>query len=104
MNSKIEARIEAVKLAINVEGVTSDNIVSTSEAIYGFILGDAELPNTFNTNAEMMGLMSKYFSRPPYPDIDETIAKLKVEAGIKDVETETAKENEETDPEKAEKA
>lgn len=59
MNSKIEARIEAVKLAINVEGVTSENIVSTSEAIYGFILGGAELPETHDTKAEMKELMAK---------------------------------------------
>ena len=30
MNSKIEARIEAVKLALNVEGVTSENIIEVS--------------------------------------------------------------------------
>lgn len=104
MNSKIEARIEAVRLAINVEGVTPDNVVSTSEAICYFILGDAELPDTFNTNAEMMGLMSKYFPKPSYPDVDETIAKLKEETGIKDVEPEKVKENEKADTETAEKA
>lgn len=59
MNSKIEARIEAVKLAINVEGVTSENIVSTSNAIYGFILGDAELPENHDANSDMKELMAK---------------------------------------------
>ena len=45
MNSKIEARIEAVKLALNVEGVTSENIIEVSEKIASFIIGEAELPD-----------------------------------------------------------
>lgn len=45
MNSKIEARIDAVKLALNVEGVTSENIIEVSEKIATFIIGDAELPD-----------------------------------------------------------
>lgn len=45
MNSKIEARIEAVKLALNVEGVTSENIIEVSDKIATFIIGDAELPD-----------------------------------------------------------
>lgn len=45
MNSKIEARIEAVKLALNVEGVTSENLIEVSEKIASFIIGNAELPD-----------------------------------------------------------
>ncbi len=45
MNSKIEARIDAVKLALNVEGVTSENIIEVSEKIASFIIGEAELPD-----------------------------------------------------------
>lgn len=59
MNSKIEVKIEAVKLAINVEGVTSKNIVETSEAIAKFILGDAELPDTHDDNALYKEMMAK---------------------------------------------
>lgn len=70
MNSKIEARIEAVKLAINVEGVTSENIMETSEAIAKFILGDSELPETFDSNSTMKELMEK-FSNPSMPAVDE---------------------------------
>lgn len=69
MNSKIEARIEAAKLAINVEGVTPDNIVSTSEAIYGFILGDAELPENHDANAAMKEFMAKMLPTPTIPPI-----------------------------------
>ncbi len=71
MNSKIEVRIEAVKLAINVEGVTSDNVVETSEALAGFILGDAELPDTYDSNAMMKEMMAK-LSPLTRPAIDES--------------------------------
>lgn len=83
MNSKIEARIEAVKLAINVEGVTSDNIVSTSEAIYGFILGGAELPENHDANADMKELMAKMLptlntpsTTNPLPDEKESDSEI----------------------------
>ena len=59
MNSKLELRIEAVKLAINVEGVTSENIVGASEAIAKFILGDAELSDTHDGNALYKEMMAK---------------------------------------------
>lgn len=70
MNSKLEVRIEAVKLAINTEGVTSENIVETSAAIAGFILGEAELPETYDSNSTMKELVDK-FSRPTIPGGDE---------------------------------
>lgn len=70
MNSKIELRIEAVKLAINVEGVTSENLVTTSDAIAKFILGDAELPDTYDSNSTMKELMEK-FSTPTIPVSNE---------------------------------
>lgn len=60
MNSKLEVRIEAVKLAINVEGVTSENVVETSEAIAKFILGDTELPATYDSNAIYKDMMNRF--------------------------------------------
>lgn len=65
MNSKIEARTEAVKLALNVEGVTSENIIEVSEKITAFIIGNAELPESFNYNAEMQALMAKMTASNP---------------------------------------
>uniref|UniRef100_A0AAU8AUL7 Uncharacterized protein n=1 Tax=Dulem virus 40 TaxID=3145758 RepID=A0AAU8AUL7_9CAUD len=59
MNSKIEARIEAVKLALNVEGVTSENIIDASTKIAAFIVGNAELPNNVDSNAFMKEMMEK---------------------------------------------
>lgn len=48
MNSKIELRIEAVKLASNLEGVTNENVIAVSEEIARYILGDAELPEVYD--------------------------------------------------------
>lgn len=64
MNSKIEARIEAVKLALNVEGVTSENIIDVSEKIANFIVGDAELPDNNDPNAFMKEIMERMAPNP----------------------------------------
>ncbi len=64
MNSKIEARIEAVKLALNVEGVTSDNIIDVSTKIAYFILGDANLPDNNDPNTFMTDIMERLAPNP----------------------------------------
>lgn len=67
MNSKIDARNEAVRLAVNVAGVTKDNIIDVSEKIMKFIIGDAELPEAYDTNAIMKEMLSRTLSSPSYP-------------------------------------
>ena len=64
MNSKIELRNEAVRLALNVEGVTADNVIAVSEKIANFILGDSQLPEAYDTNAYLKELMEKMTSKP----------------------------------------
>lgn len=64
MNSKIEARIEAVKLALNVEGVTSENIIEVSAKIADFIIGDAVLSDTYDSNAYMKEIVSRIMPSP----------------------------------------
>lgn len=64
MNSKIELRIEAVKLAVNVEGATPDNIIELSEKIFKFVQGNADLPETFDSSSAMKDMM-KSFVKPP---------------------------------------
>lgn len=72
MNSKIEARIEAVKLALNVEGVTSENIIEVSTKLADFIIGNAELPDNYDANAMTKELMAKALSTiTTYPRNDE---------------------------------
>ncbi|MDE5986832.1 MAG: hypothetical protein K2H16_06070 [Prevotella sp.] len=70
MNSKIEARIEAVKLAVNVKGVTDKNVIAVSEEIAKYILGDAELPEMYDTLSAMREMVSKTFRSPSYPAYD----------------------------------
>lgn len=73
MNSKIEARIEAVKLALNVEGVTSENVIDVSTKIAAFIIGNAELPGNVDSNAIMKEMIDKAFKYNPItPTKDET--------------------------------
>lgn len=72
MNSKIELRIEAVKLAVNVEGVTPENIIEVSEKIFTFLQGDAILPETFDTNSVMKDMITN-FGIPPIAKNDEKI-------------------------------
>lgn len=60
MNSKIEMRLEAVRLAVNTEGVTADNVIDLSEKIATFILGDSRLPETYNANEVTTRLMESF--------------------------------------------
>lgn len=53
MNSKIEVRAEAVRLAVMVEGANPDNVVELSKKIGDFLLDGVEIPDVFNQN-EMM--------------------------------------------------
>lgn len=65
MNSKIEARIEAVKLALNVEGVTSENIIEVSGKIADFIVGNSELPDTYDSNGYLKDMVAKMTAPNP---------------------------------------
>lgn len=72
MSSKIELRIEAVKLAVNVEGVTDKNVIAISEEIERYILGDAELPEVYdptesqNKILAMMSQMNSFNKQDKY--------------------------------------
>lgn len=72
MSSKIELRIEAVKLAVNVEGVTDKNVIAISEEIARYILGDAELPEVYdptesqNKILAMMSQMNSFNKQDKY--------------------------------------
>lgn len=81
MNSKIEARIEAVKLALNVEGVTSENIIEVSNKIAAFIIDNAELPDSYDSNAYLKEIMAKVAT--PSPEIENL--RLKREKALTDM-------------------
>lgn len=101
MNSKIEARIEAVKLALNVEGVTSKNIIEVSNKIATFIISNAELPDSYDSNAYIKEIMAKMAT--PSPEIENL--RLEREKALTDmVASIKSKSNEASDSETAEKA
>lgn len=70
MNSKIELRTEAVKIALNVEGVTSANVIETAKAIESYILGSVELPEYIDPQAQLKELSEKFLSNSFTPKAD----------------------------------
>lgn len=59
MNSMIEARWEAVRLAAAIKDVTSNNILEVSKKIEGYLVGGLELPDVYDPNSCMKELMEK---------------------------------------------
>lgn len=48
MNLRLDLRLESAKLPVMVESITPDNVVSLSKDIEKYLLGDAELPETYD--------------------------------------------------------
>ena len=62
MDSKLEVRAMAVKLAAKVSCVNDYNIIDVSKKIEAYILGDAKLPETNTTEEKTNGMMEKIIS------------------------------------------
>lgn len=58
MNSKLDLRLEAARLAAMVDGITPERIVPTAKEIEAYVLGDAELPETYDANELLAKSMS----------------------------------------------
>lgn len=64
MNSKLEVRFEAAKLAVMVEGVNPSNVVDVAKEIEIYILSGVDLPETYDMNAiikESMSMLNRNF-------------------------------------------
>ena len=57
MNSKLELRLEAAKIAAELEGVTLDNFHEAVSRIERYILGSAELPEQDGAMPELMDML-----------------------------------------------
>ena len=57
MNSKLELRLEAAKIAAELEGVTLDNFHEAVSRIERYILGGAELPEQDGAMPELMDML-----------------------------------------------
>lgn len=67
-NSKLDLRSDAIRLAVALEDVTSDNVVDTAKAIEAYIAGDAKLPEVYDQAEEqrrMMELTQRQFQLNP---------------------------------------
>lgn len=62
MNSKLDLRLEAARLATMVDDITPKRIVPTAKEIEAYVLGDAELPETYDANellTKSMAILNK---------------------------------------------
>lgn len=57
MNSKLELRLEAARIAAKLDDVTIENFPEAACRIEHYILGDAELPEQDNAMPELMGML-----------------------------------------------
>lgn len=57
MNSKLELRLEAARIAAKLDGVKLDNFHEAVYRIERYILGEAELPEQDNAMPELMGML-----------------------------------------------
>ena len=57
MNSKLELRLEAAKIAAELEGVTLDNFPEAASRIEHYLLGDATLPEQDSAMPELMDML-----------------------------------------------
>lgn len=60
MNSKIGLRAESVRLASLVEGTTPDNIIDVAGKVERYVLGSAELPETYDQTALVWSLATLF--------------------------------------------
>ena len=76
MKSKLELRQFAVNTALNAEGVTAENFIEFAKKVEEYVLGEAELPETYDETAQAMKLAemvanSSTRRTPSFPSIFE---------------------------------
>lgn len=69
-NSKIEVRSESIRIA-SLLGVTSENILDVAKKIEEYIMGDAELPETYDRNSYFKELISNFKSINERNEVDK---------------------------------
>ena len=78
MKSKLELRQFAVNSALNAEGVNADNFIDFAKKVESYVLGEAELPETFDEASQAMKLAEMITKNaaqqtPSFPSIFEHI-------------------------------
>lgn len=63
MNSKLDLRLESAKLAVMVEGVTPENVISLSKEIEKYVIGEADLPESYDPSEMLRNSMEMFNKR-----------------------------------------
>lgn len=63
MNSKLDLRLESAKLAVMVEGVTPENVISLSKEIEKYVIGEADLPEAYDPSEMLRNSMEMFNKR-----------------------------------------
>ncbi|MGJ0790782.1 hypothetical protein [Bacteroides faecis] len=64
MNSKLDLRLESAKLAVMVDGITPENVISLSKEIEKYVMGEADLPEAYDPSEMLknsMEMLNKRF-------------------------------------------
>lgn len=72
MDSKIEIRFEAAKIAASVSGTTKENFRDVAQNIADFIIGDVEVPE-YKDKDDLMYKMISYLDSTKQPRTAEEI-------------------------------
>lgn len=57
ITAKADVRMEAVRIAATMKNVTSENIIEVSNSIASFVVGDANIPESYNQTECMSKLL-----------------------------------------------
>lgn len=68
-NSKLEVRAEAARLAIALEDVTAETVVSVAKEIEKYIIGDVNLPEVYNPNEASEKMMEFWKTQQPLQQV-----------------------------------
>ena len=66
MNSKLDLRLESAKLAVMVDGITPENVISLSKEIEKYVMGEADLPEAYDPSEMLKNSMEmlKFLQEP----------------------------------------
>lgn len=82
MKSKLELRQFAVNTALNAEGVNAENFIEFAKKVEEYVLGESELPETYDETANTMKLAEMFAktstpNTPSFPSILENLKEQK---------------------------
>ncbi len=86
MKSKIELRQFAVSSALNLDDVTSETVISTAKAIEEYVLGSAELPESYD-EVSQVEKMTEMLTKNAFTGYKPTTDEKAIEKGAEKEQT-----------------